>query len=201
MKKVLHVMSSPRTESSVSRKLGRAVVTRIREKYPDCIVNEYDLARPGMLHLEEAHINSFFTPVEERLPEQQRAIKLSDEAIAGLVEADIIVIEAPMYNFTITSTLKAYLDQIARAGITFRYVGNGALPVGLLKNKEAYLAITSGGIYGEGELKPYDFIEPYLRFLLNLIGITVAGVFRAEGQAIVGPEKALEKGIESIVIA
>jgi FMN-dependent NADH-azoreductase len=201
MEKVLHIMSSPRVTDSVSRRLGSAVVGKIREKYPDCIVNEYDLARPKVPHLDEAHINSFFTPAGDRLPGQQLAIKPSDEAIAALEEADIIVIEAPMYNFTITSTLKAYLDQIARAGITFKYVGNGHLPVGLLKNKQAYLAITSGGIYAEGELKPYDFIEPYLRFLLTLIGITIVGVFRAEGQAIVGPEKALEKGIESIVIA
>lgn len=193
-------MSSPRVAGSVSRKLGNAIISNIKEKYPDCIINEYDLAHPNVPHLEEVHIDSFFTPAESRLPEQQLAIKPSDEAVAGLQEADIIVIEAPMYNFTITSTLKAYLDQIARAGITFRYAGNGLLPVGLLKDKQAYIAITSGGIYAEGELKPYDFIEPYLRFLLTLIGITVAGVFRAEGLAIVGAEKALEKGIESIVI-
>ncbi len=193
-------MSSPRAAESISRKLGSAIIDKIREKYPDSIINEYDLARPVIPHLEEMHIHSFFTPVEDRQAAQQLAISTSDEAINALQEADTIVIEAPMYNFTITSTLKAYFDQIARVGITFRYTGNGLLPVGLLKNKQAYLAITSGGVYSEGELKPYDFIEPYLRFLLTLMGITVAGVFRAEGQAVVGAEKALEKGVADIVI-
>jgi len=193
-------MSSPRTDTSVSRKLGNAIVEKIRQKYPDTVVNEYNLAGQPVPHLEEKHILSFFTPAESRTPEQVVAIETSEAAIKGLQEADIIVIEAPMYNFTITSTLKAYFDQIARAGIIFRYTGNGALPEGLLKNKRAYIAITSGGVYSEGELKPYDFIEPYLRFLLTLIGITVSGVFRAEGQAIAGAEKALEEGIKSIVI-
>lgn len=84
--------------------------------------------------------------------------------------------------------------------ITFRYTGKGLLPEGLLKNKKAYIATSSGGIYSEGELKQYDFFEPYLRFFLTLIGIDVVNVFRVEGQAIVGQETALQKGIASITI-
>lgn len=201
MKKILHIISSPRTDASVSRKLGNAITDKITTKYPDSIVKVRDLASDQTPHLEEAHINSFFTPAENRTPLQQQTIQYSDMLIAELLEADILVIEAPMYNFTITSTLKAYLDQVVRAGVTFRYTGNGLLPEGLLKNKKAYIAITSGGIYSQGELKPYDFVEPYLRFFLTLTGIEVADIFRAEGQAITGQETALQQGIEQIKIA
>lgn len=201
MKKILHIISSPRTETSLSRQLGRAVAEKVLEKYPGSTIQVRDLNTTPTPHLEEDHIQSFFTPAGSRSAQQQAAIQYSEKAIAELQQADIIVLEAPMYNFTITSTLKAYLDHITRAGITFRYVGKGLLPVGLLQNKEAYIVTSSGGIYSEGELKQYDFVESYLRFFLNLIGITVANVFRAEGQAIVGPEAALEKGLGSVVIS
>ncbi|BAV04077.1 FMN-dependent NADH-azoreductase [Filimonas lacunae] len=200
MKKVLHLISSPRTEASVSRQLGSVVIGKLLEKYPGSSLKVRDLAASPVPHLDEIHIQSFFTPVENRSPEQEKAIRYSEEAIAELQEADLVIVEAPMYNFTIPSTLKAYFDHIARAGITFRYVGNGHLPEGLLKNKEAYIITSSGGIYSEGVLKPYDFVEPYLRFFLNLVGIKVIDVFRAEGQAAVGAEAALQKGVEGVVV-
>lgn len=200
MKRLLHIISSPKGEHSITRKLGNAIVAKIQEKYKDSELTDYDLAKIKIPNLEKIHIDSFFIPAENRSPDQQNAVKHSEQAIAELQRADIIVIDAPMYNFTITSTLKTFLDHIARAGITFRYTGNGLLPEGLLKNKQAYIATSSGGIYSEGELKQYDFVEPYLRFFLTLIGIDVVNVFRAEGQAIVGQETALQKGIASIAI-
>ncbi|NML41012.1 FMN-dependent NADH-azoreductase [Chitinophaga sp. G-6-1-13] len=201
MKKILHIISSPRTDASISRKLGNAIVEKIKEKYADCIVTVRDLAKNPPPHLDESHINSFFTPEENRTAEQLDNIRYSDDAIKELMDADILVVETPMYNFTITSTLKAYFDHITRAGITFKYTGKGLLPEGLLKDKLVYIATTSGGVYSEGELKDYDFTEPYVRSFLSLIGITIAGVFRAEGQAIIGPEAALENGMGSIAIA
>lgn len=200
MKKILHIISSPRTETSLSRQLGRVVKEKVLEKYPGSSVKVRDLTVNRTPHLEETHIQSFFTPAENRSPEQQETIRYSEESLAELQEADLIIVEAPMYNFTIPSTLKAYFDHIARAGITFRYIGNGHLPEGLLKNKEAYIVTSSGGIYSEGVLKPYDFVASYLYFFLNLIGVKIANVFRAEGQAVVGPEAALKKGVDSIVI-
>ncbi|WP_428233172.1 FMN-dependent NADH-azoreductase [Flavobacterium sp.] len=200
MKKILHISSSPKIENSSTRKLGKEIVRKITDKYPDSIVKEYDVTKTQLPHLSEIQINSFFTPPNERSSMQNGVIKHSDEAIEDLKEADIIVIEAPMYNFTITSTLKAYFDNIARSGITFRYTGNGFLPEGLLNNKTAYIATASGGIYSQGELQPYDFAISYTRFFLELIGITVVDVFRSEGQAIIGQEKALQNGIDSIKI-
>ncbi|GAA4161482.1 NAD(P)H-dependent oxidoreductase [Chryseobacterium ginsenosidimutans] len=200
MKKILHISSSPKIEKSSSRKLGKEIVRKITEKYPDSRVQEYDLTKIQIPHLDEQHINSFFTSPHDRSSIQNMSIRHSDLAIYQLQEADIIVIEAPMYNFTITSTLKAYFDSIARSGITFRYTGKGLLPEGLLKHKQAYIATSSGGIYSEGELKKYDFATNYTRFFLELIGINVIDIFRSEGQAIIGEEEALQNGINSIVI-
>ena len=199
-KKVLRIISSPRTDTSVSRKLGNAIVEKIKEKYPDSVVKNHDLTKTLFPHLEEVHINTFYTPAENRSPEQEIAIKHSDEAIAEMQEADIIVIDSPMYNFSITSTLKAYLDHIVRAGVTFRVTENGA--EGLLKNKKVYLAFSGGSVYSEGIFQAYDFNVPYLKSLLGFLGMTDVTVFRAEGLNVPNvKETAFEKGIESIAIA
>ncbi|WP_028295742.1 FMN-dependent NADH-azoreductase [Olivibacter sitiensis] len=200
MKQVLHIISSPKNENSASRAIGNTVIEKLKEKYPEINVKRYDLTKNNVPHLSESHINAFFTPAENRTETQQLEMAISDTALTDLSETDILVVEAPMYNWNIPSTLKAYFDQIARAGLTFRYTGSGFLPQGLLKNKKAYIVTSSGGIYSEGELKPYDFTTNYVRFFLELIGIDVLNVFRAEGQAIVGREKAIQNGIESVII-
>lgn len=199
MKQVLHIISSPRSESSVSKKLGNAVVEKITAKYPDSVFKKRDLTNPLFPHLEENHINAFFTPAENRTSEQLESVKLSDTVIAELQEADIIIIEAPLYNFSITSTLKSWLDHIARAGVTFRYNENG--PEGMIKNKKVYLAFSSGSIYSEGERQAYDFVVPYLQKTLGFLGMTDISVVRAEGLSVpVIQETALQKGIESIIV-
>ena len=200
MKKVLHIISSALGEASVSKKLGNAIIEKIKAQYPDSIVKERNLATNLFPHLDGVQIGSWFTPAENRSPEQLNAIKISDEAIAELQEADIYVIGAPFYNFAIPSTLKAYLDHIARPGITFRYNENGQ-PEGLLKNKKVYVAIASGGFYSEGEFQAFDFVSPYLKFILAFLGITDVTIIRAEGLRINGvKETAFEKGVESIVV-
>ncbi|MDP9961818.1 FMN-dependent NADH-azoreductase [Chryseobacterium lathyri] len=194
-------MSSPKTKTSASRKLGKIVIEKIKEVHPDSTVTEYDLAKNKITHLKEEHIEAFFAPLEIQTEVVHRHyLESSDQAVQDLLKADIIVIEAPMYNWNIPSTLKAYFDQIARAKLTFQYTGEGLLPKGLLKDKKAYIVTSSGGIYSEGELKPYDFATNYVSFFLNLLGIEVVNVFRVEGQAIVGPENALVNAIKNIVI-
>ena len=200
MKKILHIVSSALGEASVSKKLGNAIIEKIKARYPDSIVKKRNLTTNLFPHLDGVQIGSWFTPAENRSPEQVNAIKISDEAIAELQEADIYVIGAPFYNFAIPSTLKAYIDHIARSGITFRYNENGQ-PEGLLKNKKVYIAIASGGVYSEGEFKSLDFVSPYLKFILGFLGITDVTIIRAEGLRINGiKETAFEKGVESIVI-
>ena len=197
--KILHLISSPRGAASFSIKLGNAVIEKLQAANPDSTLKVHNLTQTPFPHLEEAHLNSFFTPLESRTAEMSEAVKHSDEAIAELQDADIIVIGVPMYNFSIHSTLKAWIDHIARAGITFQYTANGS--EGLVKNKKVYLAISSGGVYSEGAMKVYDFTEPYLRTFLGFIGITDITAFRVEG--VNQPhlkDTALEKGVNSITL-
>jgi FMN-dependent NADH-azoreductase len=147
--------------------------------------------------LEEVHIAGFFTPEEMRTPEQNEAIKNSNDAIRELQEADTIIIGVPMYNFSITSGLKAYFDHIARAKVTFQY--NEAGWEGLLKNKKAYIVVSSTGAFDNEQMRPYDFATPYVKHFLGFIGITDVTVFRVEGTAI--PElqaSAMEKAINTV---
>jgi len=199
MSKILHVISSPRGGDSNSIKLANAIIDKLKEKDPGAAVKVKDLTNKPFPHLEEAHLNAFFTPAEKHTPENKAAISHSDIAIAELFDADIIVIGAPMYNFSVSSTLKAWIDHIARAGLTFKYTSDG--PKGLIFGKKVYLAVTTGGIYSSGDYKAVDFLVPYLQFMLGFIGLDDVTVFRAEGFAISGiQDTALDKGIDSIVI-
>jgi FMN-dependent NADH-azoreductase len=198
--KILHIITSPQPEVSISKKLGDEIIKKIQAKYPGSIVKERDLAKEAFPHLDSLQIGSWFTPAENHTPEQAKAIKISEEAIVEMQDADIYVFGAPFYNFAIPSTLKAYLDHIARPGITFRYKEDGTVE-GFLKNKKAYIAIASSGVYSEGEFQSFDFVSPYLKFILGLLGITNITTFRVEGQRIKGlRENALQKGLESVVI-
>ncbi len=197
MKKILHVKSSPRGEASLSTKLGNAIVDKIKEAFPESTVSENNVVDLKFPHLEESHITSFFTPPEHRSDKDIAALKHSDEAIKEIMDADVIVISTPMYNYSITSALKAWLDHIVRAGVTFSYSEAGV--EGLVKDKKVYIAQSSGAIYSEGPMQAYDFSVPYLKTILGHIGMTDVTVFRAEGAAIPGiQETALEKGIDSI---
>jgi FMN-dependent NADH-azoreductase len=162
--------------------LGRSIIEKLTAAYPGSTVKENILVNREFPHLEEAQISSFFTPPEKRTSQNLEALRHSDEVIKEIMDADIIVIGAPMYNFGIPSTLKAWLDHIVRAGITFKYDEKG--PKGLVEGKKAYLAVASGGIYSEGPMKPYDFVTPYLQTVLGFIGITDLTIIRAEGTSI-----------------
>lgn len=197
MAKILNVISSPRGEASNSIKLANAIVDKLREQDPAAAVEVKDLTKAPFPHLEEAHLNAFFTPAEQHTEENKAAISHSNQAIKEIMDADVLVIGAPMYNFGVPSVLKAWFDHIARAGITFKYGENG--PVGLLTGKKAYIAVTTGGIYSAGDAMGYDFVAPYIKAFLGFIGITDVTVVRAEGFAIPGvQETALDKAIDSI---
>jgi len=199
MKNILHVISSPRGESSFSIKLGNSIVEKIQTAHPDSVVTTTDLTNSVLPHLSASHLASFFTPAEQRTQENKETIRESDAAIAEVQQADFIVIGLPLYNFSIPSTLKAWIDHITRAGITFKYSENG--PEGLLKNKKLYIAMASGGIYSEGPTQAYDFATPYLKSVFGFLGITDVEIIRVEGTSIPNVmETALEKGISSIAV-
>ena len=193
---ILHLISSPRKGASASIKLGNGILEKLRAANPGSTVRVRDLATHPFPHLEEAHLQSFFTPAESRSPEQQKAARHSDEAIQEIKEADVIVIGAPLYNFGIPSTLKAWVNHIARRGITFQYVDNA--PQGLIKGKKVYVAMASGGIYSHGPSAGNDFVAPYLKAVLGFLGMTDLTVVRAEGLAIPGvQDTAVQRALDN----
>ena len=195
--KILHIISSPRSTNSLSIKLGDAIIEKLLAANPGSSVTTHNLATTPFPHLEEAHLNSFFTPAEQRTPELVAAVRHSDEAIAELLAADAIVIGAPLYNFGIPSTLKAWIDHIARAGITFSYASG--TPEGLVKGKKVYVAMASGAVYSAAPWNSYDFVAPYLQTILGFLGMTDVTVVRVEGVSIPDLQAtALEKAIASI---
>lgn len=197
MKKILHVISSPRGKASYSIKLGNEIVEKLKQSYPGSTVKETNLVDHHFPHLEESHITSFFTPAENRTAENKEAIRHSDESIRDIMEADIIVIGAPMYNFSIHSALKAWFDHIVRKGVTFSYDSNG--PQGLVQGKKVYVAVSSGGVYSEGAMQAYDFATSYTKFMLAFIGMTDITIFRVEGTSVPGiQETAWEKAVSSL---
>src|SRR5882757_11269048 len=197
MKKILNIISSVKGNDSFSIKLSNAVLDKITSIYPDSIIHTHDLSKSPFPHLEESVFTSFYTPQEKRTEQHKEAIFHSDEAIKELMESDILVIGVPLYNFGIPSTLKAWIDHVARSGVTFRYTDGR--PEGLVKNKKVYLAIASGGVYSEGPMKSYDFTEPYLRAVLGFIGLTDIATFRVEGTVVPGvKETALPKALSRV---
>jgi FMN-dependent NADH-azoreductase len=196
---ILHLISSPRAGASFSIKLGNGLVEKLQAAYPGSTVRVHNLATGPFPHLEESHLEAFNAPAEAYSPAQQAAVRHSDEAIEELLWADSIVIGVPMYNFNIPSTLKAWIDHIARARITFRYTASG--PEGLVRGKKVYLAASSGGIYSQGPGAANDFAIPYLKKVLGFLGMRDVTVVRVEGTKIPGvQEEALEKALNSKTI-
>ncbi len=184
MTTVLVLNSSATGEASVSRLLVQEAVTRLAAQEPELHVVSRDLGAAPVPHLDldSATVLRSGTPVNDA---QAAALVLSDALIAELKAADVIVIGAPMYNFGIPSTLKAWFDYVLRAGQTFRYTEAG--PEGLVTGKRAIVVESRGGFYSQGPAQPMDSQEPHLRTLLGFIGITDIAFVRAEKLGF-GPE-------------
>ncbi|MBB6498805.1 FMN-dependent NADH-azoreductase [Pedobacter cryoconitis] len=199
MKHILHLKSSIQGKESYSIKLGHTIVKKIQDKYPGSTLEELNLVDIEIPHLNPAVLRTFFIPGDQLTEEEKESIRFSDEVVKQLLAADIIVIGAPLINFTIPTVLKAWIDHITRAGITFGYGENG--PIGKVTGKKVYVAMSSGGVYSEGPGKANDFVAPYLKAFLGFLGMTDLTVFRAEGLKVPGvKEHAMEKAIDSIMI-
>ncbi|HTU64620.1 MAG TPA: FMN-dependent NADH-azoreductase [Steroidobacteraceae bacterium] len=176
MKSLLVINSSAAAEGSVSRVLVEETANRLLDANPDATVVRRDLGANPVPHLATDTLNGVRgTPTT---PAEQRARALSNELIAELRAADTIVIGAPMYNFGVTTGLRAWFDHVLRAGETFSYSEAG--PKGLLTGKRAIVVESRGGLYSEGPAMAVDFQEPYLRHLLGFVGITDVTFVRAE---------------------
>ena len=184
MSKVLVLNSSALGGASVSNQLAQDALIELRARDPGLIVTVRDLGANPIPHLDSDSATALrgAAPANEA---QAAAQELSDRLIAEVKAADAIVIGAPMYNFGIPSTLKAWFDYVLRAGITFRYTEAG--PVGLLEGKRAIIIESRGGYYSEGATKVLDSQEPHLRTLLGFVGIKDVTFIRVEKLAF-GPE-------------
>ncbi len=179
---VLNVETSPLGDYSVSRKLTANILTELKAKHADIKIVTRDLASSPLPHLTGLTVGAFFTPPEQRNVEQIESLKLSDALVDELFAADVIVIGAPMWNFGIPSSLKAWIDHIARAGRTFKYGASG--PESLLPSgKKVLIASSRGGIYSSGPMEAMDHQETYLKTILGFIGLHDVTIIRAEGVA------------------
>lgn len=166
---ILQIDSSARMVDSTTR----ALTARIAKKLGGTVIRR-DLNAP-VPQLDETWVNANWTPADQRTDAQKAALGLSDRLIAEIIAADTLVIGLPVYNFGVPAALKAWIDQVARAGVTFRYTENG--PEGLLKGKRAIIAVASGGTQVGSDI---DFASGYLRHFLGFIGITDVQIIAAD---------------------
>lgn len=161
---VLVVSASGRKDGSVSRQLTQDFLAELKDDI-DINVTERDLA-DGLPFVDQNWINANFTPAEDRTADQTAVLSFSDGLVDELKAADLVVIGAPIYNFGAPASLKAWIDQVARARVTFQYTENG--PVGLLTDKRAVIVTASGGTEVGSDI---DFATGYLRHVLGFLGI------------------------------
>lgn len=178
--KLLHIDSSPLGAQSASRELTRRIVERFQAADPGATVEYLDLAVDAPSHLGPDSLGFRLGPDAAGLSEvQQRENAVSERLVRQFLAADVVVLGAPMYNFSIPSQLKAWIDRVAQAGRTFRYTENG--PEGLAKGKTVVVASSRGGAYPDGSAM--DHQESYLKAIFGFFGITDVRFVRAEGLA------------------
>jgi FMN-dependent NADH-azoreductase len=181
MSTLLRVDSSPFPEqASFSRQLTSEFVAQWRDSHPAGGVMERDLARTTLAPVNAQWVAAAYTPEANRTPEQSALLATSDELIADLQAADEYVFGVSMHNFSIPSSLKLWIDQIARAGKTFSY--EGGVPAGLLNNKKATFLVATGGVYEQGTpAAAMNFVEPYLRSVFGFLGVKDVTFINASG--------------------
>jgi FMN-dependent NADH-azoreductase len=163
---ILNINSSSNKNTSTSTEYAQKVVDRLTNLYPNATVVNRHTTYSDLPFIDEEILGALFVK-GERTEEQKEALQISDTLVEELHAADTIVISTPIYNFSIPASLKAYFDLVARAGLTFKYTENG--PEGLLKDKKAYIVISSGGTEINSEI---DFAGKYIKHFLGFLGIT-----------------------------
>lgn len=176
MKKLLQINASLFSANGQSSQLADQFVAAWRAHNPEGLVTVRDLGKDPVPHLDAERFMAFLAKPDERTPQQKAVADFSDTLVEEVKAANVIVLGVPMYNFGIPSTLKAYFDHIARAGVTFRYTATG--PEGLLKGKKVYVFAARGGMYAG---TPKDSQTAYVRDFLGFLGITDVEFVYAEG--------------------
>jgi len=173
---VLLVTASARQDDSVTRRFANEMLQALRKQHPQTKLNlvERNVSN-GLPYVDATWVSANFTPAEQRSEVQKAVLAGSDSLVEELKQADVILMAAPIYNFSVPATLKSWIDQICRVGLTFNYTSNG--PVGILQDKKAYLVFASGGTQLGSEI---DFASGYLRHIMGFIGIDDVSFISAE---------------------
>ncbi len=194
---ILRIDASSRTDASISRNLADTLMRRLDTQDQTSVIRR-DLATTPASIVDDRWVRANFTRPEDRSDADRAVLAESDALVEELRAADTIVLAVPVYNFNLPAALKAWIDQICRAGVTFRYTEDG--PVGLLERKKAYVIVVSGGVpLGSAA----DFLSGYLRHILGFIGIGDITFIDGSGQAVRG-ESAIEEAraeIASLTLA
>ncbi|TGR28013.1 MULTISPECIES: FMN-dependent NADH-azoreductase [unclassified Mesorhizobium] len=179
---ILHLDSSIQGAASASRTLTKAVVANLLDQHPGAAVTYHDLVEEAVPHL-DGPIGAGFRPLAFNASDEttRREHARSDVLVGELMASDVIVVGAPMYNFSVASQLKAWLDRVIQPGKTFRYTENG--PIGLAGGKKVVIVSTRGGSYLSGPLTSMDFQESYLRTAFGFMGIKDLDFIRAENMS------------------
>jgi FMN-dependent NADH-azoreductase len=188
MNKILYLKTSPRGEASHSTRVGDHTIDELRRAHPGASVVERDLGREQPFHIDAHYLGALATPEGERDEAARARVAHADALIDELLAADTVVISVAMINFAIPSTLKSWIDQVARAGRTFRYDEHGK-PRGLATGKRVILVQAHGGQYCGTEAQKIDFVTPYLKHMLGFMGMNDIETIHVEG-TIFGPEVA-----------
>ena len=196
MTNILRIDASARTENSVSRDLLDRIIARFHAA-GEASVTHRDLAH-GVPLIDEDWVSANFTPADARSDGQKEKLAISDELVGEVKDADVLLIGLPIYNFSVPAAMKAWIDQIARAGVTFKYTEYG--PKGLLEGKRAIVVVASGGTEMGSDI---DFASGYLRHVLGFIGIEDV-VFVPADRMMVDAEatlKSAHEAVEALTIA
>jgi FMN-dependent NADH-azoreductase len=188
--RLLHIDSSPLGGNSVSRQLTERLVAQWRATHPGTVVEHLDLAVDAPSHLSVDSLGFRVGPTAEGLTDvQRRENEISERLVSQFLAADVVVVGAPMYNFSVPTQLKAWVDRVAQAGRTFTYTDKG--PKGLAGGKTVIIASTRGGVYSTNPaLAGLDHQESYLKTVFGFFGITDVQIVRAEGVAMGDAAKA-----------
>ncbi|MEL6510540.1 MAG: NAD(P)H-dependent oxidoreductase [Pseudomonadota bacterium] len=184
---ILRIDSSARRTGSITRDLSDRIIEHLA---PDTVITR-DLT-DTIPQIDEDWVGANFTPAADRSEAQEDRLALSDALIDEIVRADTLVIGLPIYNFSVPTALKSWIDQIARAGVTFQYTADG--PKGLLEGKRAIFAVASGGTEVGSDI---DFATGYLRHIMGFIGITDVEIVHADRMA-VEPEETLKAAHQQV---
>ncbi len=193
MSKILLITSSPRGSESVSNKVAGDLAKALAGRTAGSEIVHRDLAGEPIPHLDSVTTSAIRKAPADRTAEEAAAAATSDKLVAELFAADEIVIGTGLINFNIYSGLKSWIDNVARAGTTFRYTASG--PEGLVTGKKVYVVLASAGVYSEGPAAAMNHAVPYLKTVLGFLGMTDVEIISVEGLAF-GPE-AVEKALAS----